>query len=426
MSRCVTDRMRVLFISTTYPTPYRPRQGAFNQALITELQRRHDVQVISPVPWVQTLVPWVQTRVPWVQTRVPWTRQPPPRSLGVGSVAQEPESWQQCPTFFYPPKLARPLYGKFYSWSCRTAMKQAWESLRPQLVLAYWAHPDGEAAVDFGRQFDVPSVIMVGGSDIRLLTHNRARGAQIRRVLQSTDRVVALSSDLAHRVEQLGIPRERIDLIYRGIDTERFHPGPRHLSRARLGIREETVLVLWVGRLVAVKHPELLLQAACRWRSTWGRRLQVMMIGEGPLRRRLEQLAGRLGVADAVTLRGGCPQAELADWYRASNVTALTSHSEGVPNVLLESIACGRSFVATDVGGVREIADESIDRVVGPADAEAFADAVLEVVQRETADSEPQGVEAPRTRHRRFQPDSLTEFAQRVLASGQQAMESFR
>ena len=65
---------------------------------------------------------------------------------------------------------------------------------------------------------------------------------------------------------------------------------------------------------------------------------------------------------------------------RAADVTALSSHSEGVPNVLLESIACGTPFVGTRVGGVPEIADLSIDRLVPVRDPEALAQALAETL----------------------------------------------
>ena len=69
----------------------------------------------------------------------------------------------------------------------------------------------------------------------------------------------------------------------------------------------------------------------------------------------LRGLAARLGLGSAVVFAGPRSQAELADWYRAADVTVLPSLSEGIPNVLLESLACGTPFVASDVGGVREI-----------------------------------------------------------------------
>jgi glycosyltransferase involved in cell wall biosynthesis len=72
---------------------------------------------------------------------------------------------------------------------------------------------------------------------------------------------------------------------------------------------------------------------------------------------------------------GPVDHAQLPDWYRAADLTVLPSHSEGIPNVLLESLACGTPFVATSVGGVPEIAREPSE-LVPPGDPEALAAAI--------------------------------------------------
>ena len=67
---------------------------------------------------------------------------------------------------------------------------------------------------------------------------------------------------------------------------------------------------------------------------------------------------------------------ELPDWYRAADLTVLPSRSEGLPNVLRESLACGTPFVASDVGGICEIGDETCSILVPPEDPEALAEAI--------------------------------------------------
>ncbi|MGE5611474.1 MAG: glycosyltransferase, partial [Bacillota bacterium] len=66
----------------------------------------------------------------------------------------------------------------------------------------------------------------------------------------------------------------------------------------------------------------------------------------------------------------------LPDWYRAANLMVLSSWSEGLPNVLRESLACHTPFVATRVGGISEIADDPASQLVPPGNADALADAI--------------------------------------------------
>ncbi len=407
-------RGRLLFVSTTYPTPTRPRQGAFNRVLVESLRRVHEVRVVSPVPWIE--------RVGGSFRRM--------RS-GLGERAADDRwgvpGWQSCPTFYYPPKVARSRYGRFYSWSVRGALDRASAAIDPQWVLAYWAHPDGEAAVEFAERRGIPAVVMVGGSDVRMLTRNASRRARIRDVLVRASRVITLSRDLAGRVEALGVDRGRIDVAYRGIDRETFFPGRQSCARSRLGIDDETVLLVWVGRLVAVKNPGLLIEAARVWKERWGPRLRVEVIGEGPLCERVRSAAQRVGVGDVVSMGGGRQQSELADWYRAADVTVLTSDSEGVPNVLLESIACGSPFVATDVGGVGEISDASLDRLVPAGDAGGLSRAVIELAERRRVEAGDDGGDGSGAFARRtFRPRSVQEFAADVARSGCRAMGEFR
>ena len=84
-----------------------------------------------------------------------------------------------------------------------------------------------------------------------------------------------------------------------------------------------------------------------------------------------------LGLTHAVKFVGSARPPQLADWYRAAEVTVLPSRSEGLPNVLRESLACGTPFVASRVGGIPEIARDGIDRLVEPGKRRALADALI-------------------------------------------------
>jgi glycosyltransferase involved in cell wall biosynthesis len=123
------------------------------------------------------------------------------------------------------------------------------------------------------------------------------------------------------------------------------------------------------------------------------------LAGDGPLREKLVEQMCRAGLAQRIVFAGTVPHDALPDWFRAADVTVLPSLSEGVPNVLLESIACGTPFVASDVGGVAEIADPRADRLTPAGDADALAAAIGEVLSRPSAGP------------RRFMPESWEQSA---------------
>lgn len=349
--------MRILFFSNVYPGPVNPRGGMFNASLLKAMSDRHSVRVVAPVSWLDLLRRGVGNH-------------PAPRDesgLVLGGTTY--------PCFWYPPKLGRRWYDHWMWLSARKTLLSAARSSRPQAVLSYWAHPDGAVAVKLARRLGIPSIVMTGGSDMLVLTKNRARRAAIRRVITGADAIVAVSQDIAARVVEEGASPERVHVVYRGVDREVFYPDSPADARQRLGLNPEGQLAVAVGRLVPVKGYRVLIEA-CRRLHAESPRFACYVLGEGSLRRELEQQIHSTGLRGIVRLPGSQNQHNLADWYRAADFTVLPSLSEGVPNVLLETLACGSRFVASRVGGVPEIADNRYDRLVPAGDAAALAAAM--------------------------------------------------
>ncbi len=347
--------MKVLLITTTYPTPARPRQGAFNRVLVDALRARHELRVIAPIPWTQSI------------RRDECDRSPVPT---------------QYPTYFYPPRLLRQHYHHFYWHSIRSSLQQWEHEFTPDVVLGYWLHPDGAAAVRAAARYRAASIVMSGGTDLRLLPQSPGRRSAITRVLDAANRLIVVSKELASQAIRLGVASEKIDVIYRGLNQHCFFPVDQNQARVGCNLPTNSIVVCWAGRFQRVKNPAMLLHAAVLWRRRWGNRLRVVMAGDGPMRNQLQQLRIQLGLQEAVQFTGDLTQSELALRYNAADVTVLTSHSEGIPNVLLESIACGTPFVATDVGGVSEIAASGIDSLVPSGDVDSLARAVIDRIER--------------------------------------------
>jgi teichuronic acid biosynthesis glycosyltransferase TuaC len=354
--------MRVLFIANDFPNPGRPAKGVFNLNLVRALASRHQVKVISPVAWTE-----------------------PVRAIAAGAA----EVWNfdrdlvggvdgvevRYPRYYYPPGVLRSYHGWCYWQSVRGTVESLSQAAPPDLVLAYWAHPDGEAAVRAARRAGARSAVIVGGSDVLVLTADPERRRRVVAVLQATDAVLCVSRHLRERVLALGIPADRVHLWHQGVDTAMFHPGDRAVARRRLGLPEAGPMALWVGRMVPVKGLDVLLDATARLHRR-GLPVHVHLVGDGPLRERLESRVRALRLAASVSFAGSLTQPHLPDWYRAADVTVLPSRSEGLPNVLRESKACGTPFVASRVGGVEEIADEPWDQLVDPDEPAALAAAL--------------------------------------------------
>jgi teichuronic acid biosynthesis glycosyltransferase TuaC len=347
--------MRILFISNAYPNASDPHRGVFNGLRIKALARNHDVAVIAPVLWTRE-----------------WSRGRPTPNGRTAMLDGVPVVY---PRYFYPPKCLRTSYGRFMWWSTRRTVERVVSKFRPDAIIGFWAHPDGEIVVRAAKHAGIPSVVIVGGSDVLLLARSRRRLAVVLRVLRAADAVVVVSEHLKAVLVGCGLPEERISVIRTGVDPERFCPGDRARSRRALGIPHDATMLLWVANLVAVKAPWILVEACARLKAR-GLRFEAYMIGDGPERARIARMCAAFGLERYVTIVGPIDHADLPDWYRAADLTVLTSDSEGVPNVLLEAMACGGRFVATRVGGIPEIADRDIDRLVEAGAPDAMAEAI--------------------------------------------------
>ncbi len=216
-------------------------------------------------------------------------------------------------------------------------------------------------------------------------------------VVEAADRLVANTADEARElIELYGAEPGRVVTVAPGVDLEQFRPGeagnPRHpgrtrsASRAAVGVADDAVLLLFVGRIQPLKAPDVLLHAAAAMlaRDPGLRdRLVVAVVG-GPSGTglieptALQDLARSLGIADLVrfeTPHGG--RDRLRDWYVAADVVAVPSHNESFGLVALEAQACGTPVVATDVGGLRTTVRDGVSGLLVPGhEPEQWASAV--------------------------------------------------
>jgi glycosyltransferase involved in cell wall biosynthesis len=174
-----------------------------------------------------------------------------------------------------------------------------------------------------------------------------------RRLTPITDAFIAVApSHGQFLVDGERLPEHKVCVIPNGVDTERFAPLPDPAAvRGRLGLTGTAPVVTIVAALRPEKNHELFLAAAARVRERIGE-TKFLVVGDGPRRGELEQLARQFGVDDAVQFLGS--RDDVPAILTATDVFALTSHNEANPVSILEAMSVGRAVVATDVGSVRE------------------------------------------------------------------------
>ena len=162
-------------------------------------------------------------------------------------------------------------------------------------------------------------------------------------------------------------------------ELERFAPAQsdeaRRTARIALGIPQDVVVVLAIGRLVPIKRLDCLIDAMALVAPVVPD-VCVYFVGDGSERNDLEDRVAVAGLTDRMFFRGW--SSDSPSWYAASDVVALTSDREGTPLALIEAAASGRPVVATDVGGVSNVVvDGQTGFVVSAADTSGLADRII-------------------------------------------------
>jgi glycosyltransferase involved in cell wall biosynthesis len=157
-----------------------------------------------------------------------------------------------------------------------------------------------------------------------------------------------VSQALKDSLVALGVSTGKITVLRNGVDLDRF--GPRDCSALRAGLGLHGPVWLTVGNLVELKGVNIAIEALAQVADA-----TLLIAGEGPQGHELRQLAERLGLGSRVRFLGAIPHAELCNYYNVADALVHPSSREGMPNAVLEAIACGTPVVATPVGGIPEL-----------------------------------------------------------------------
>jgi glycosyltransferase involved in cell wall biosynthesis len=343
--------MRVLVLSATFPNAFQPNRGVFVRERISRLARRCDVVVVAPIPWFP-LNRWIRPEM---------------------NNAQFVEDHLGL-TVYHPRYLCLPRYGKwsdglFYALSLVLFLRRLRRRFAFEVIDAHFAFPDGVGGALLGRLFRCPVVITLRGSIARLAKY-RLHRPQIRWALRRADRVTAVADYLRRIAVEIGVSGDRIRVIPNGVDLGSFAPAERAEARRACGLPGDRIILLTVGALYAWKGQHLVVEALPELRKRYPNILYVMVGGSRAEERSyipgLRRRVAELGIENHVRFAGPQPHANLGHWFNAADVTVLATQSEGCPNVLLESLACGVPVVSTDVGGVPEVVRHNIDGLLVP------------------------------------------------------------
>lgn len=343
-------RPRVLFLTASYPTPETPATGIFVREHALAVSPHCDVAVVhlDRADGVKGLYEVEEARGEELPTwRIRYPRRPAPLSYAGNAAAA----------------LAglRLVRGR---------------GLDPDLIHAHFFLA-GLPAVLLGRLHRKPVVITEhwgiflpsNPDELSRLMHRAARFA-----FEHAEVVLPVSEDLEQALAAQGV-RARFRVVPNAVDERLFHPaaGPSRTSG-------DPWRLLTVGVMYEAKGYDLLLEAAARLRAE-GCAFRLDVVGDGPLLREYQDLAGQLGLDGTVAFHGYAAKPEIAGLMRQADLFVLASRFDNSPCALIEALASGLPVVATAVGGVPELVAES-DGLLADPSAESIAGQIAVALDR--------------------------------------------
>jgi glycosyltransferase involved in cell wall biosynthesis len=242
------------------------------------------------------------------------------------------------------------------------------------IVHTHFAIPTGPAGCALSKWLRLPHILSVYGGDIYDPSKPSSPHANpllrriVRFVLDNVDLIVPESSDIARRMADIYQPSTGTEIVPLGF----VHPDFEKSSRRELGLRDETIYAIAVGRLIARKgFPDLL--RAFRIAELPG--LELLIIGDGPEGPALKKQAVHLGITETVHFLGHQDEPRKFQFLSAADFFVLASLHEGFGIVYQEAMHCGLPVVTTNVGGQVDFLKHGENALLSPPQKpEALAD----------------------------------------------------
>ncbi len=348
--------MEVCVVTTAFPRWFGDGEGAFVWESVRSIARRGvQVHVVAMhTPRAHPLEYWGRIQVIrpryWLPER--WEML---RKEGGGL----PITWQKYP-------LARVQILPFFF--VHTLATARWAQ-HCDLIHAHWSL--SAAAAYLGRwKHHRPILGTVQGSDIFQVPRHPVGAWLTKKALFHCDKITALSRALREKTIGLGISPDKIHIVPNGVDTTRFVP-PKDKDRENI--------ILFVGSLIERKGVKYLLEAMpALFRAL--PRYHLVIVGEGPQRTLLRQLAADLGIADRVAFVGQQPQEKVCAWMQQARLLVLPSLEEGMGVAIVEALACGTPVVASRVDGIQDVVTPDVGKLTSPADSTALLEAITSIL----------------------------------------------
>jgi glycosyltransferase involved in cell wall biosynthesis len=235
---------------------------------------------------------------------------------------------------------------------------------RPDVSIAFFGIPSGPIAYMLKALHRVPYIVSLRGGDVpgfhpyHLAQYHRLMGPVIRLLWRQAAFVVSNSQGLSTLARHWA-PDIVVKTIPNGVDAKKFQVSKKHRKNGR-------VRMVFVGRLTHQKGIDIFLRALHRLDG--GVPVEAELVGDGGARLDLQNLVKQLGLENRVHFEGWSSREDVLAYYQGADIFVMPSRDEGMPNALLEAMACGLPVIATRVSGNEELVQDGVTGLLVPPD----------------------------------------------------------
>ena len=339
--------IRILVISRLYPNRLNNSHGIFVHRQIEHLIRnRCKAIVVAPKPW--------SPKILWFRKK--W------RNYGLIPKHDRLSDIElYYPSYLrFPGKWNYPFSGILVFFCIIKLIRRIRKEFQFEIIYSNTDVTDGHASILLAKRFGIPVVLMSRG-ELNIWPHTgKLANLACKKVLNECDQIITVSNDLKQIAENLARPKVRIQVVYNGCDTEMFRDlGDKSRIRQDLKFPKDAMVLMYLGSIEKDKGVYELFEAFDALAKRY-KKLHLIMIGDGPDRDAINFLARKSGCQNRMWTPGGKINSELPLWLNASDIFVFPSHYEGLPNSVMEAMACERPVVATNIGGIPEIVEEGV------------------------------------------------------------------
>lgn len=334
----------MLVLAYMYPNKADCNSGAFIHEQMKSLKKLDClINVISPIPF--------SPKILWFNSS--W------KSYGL---VPEKDTIDEIPVQ-YPRYIRLPgkwFYGLscyFMYWGIRKKISLIAREFKPDLIHAHMVTPAGYIGLMLGEKLKLPLVCSLRGSDIHTYPNFGRLVRQLtEKVILGADQLVSVSNALKIDANRIARTKKEIKRVYNGCDSHAifYSEKARRDIRTKMGIAGNDKVLIYVGRMLKSKGVYELLAAFLNLNANYPF-MRLILVGDGPERVAINNI---IYSNNKIHLVGRIPHNEISQWLSASDIFVLPSYDEGLPNVILEAMACALPVVASRVGGIPEAVED--------------------------------------------------------------------